>query len=525
MENTATDYKKLYLDSLTTLALEREKVLLLLAQKQQAHQEELAAKDQQIADLNFELDKFRRYLFGKKSEKLSFPESDPSQLSLFNLETTVAQQEDLSQQASVAPPKKKPKKRANTQGRMTLPEDLRREIILIEPDEDVSQCVKIGEEITEVLDLIPAQLYVKRYVRPKYARPGGKGIAIGQLPDRIVEKGIPSDQLIAKMVLDKYVYGLPLHRQIDQYRRLGVTIAASTASDWVIRGWKHLSPLWELLKLVMAHQKYLQADESPINVLDRDHKDGIHKGYMWVYHAPCAKLVLFDYRKGRDHLALVEILRHFRGVLQADGYSAYETLLSKNKNIILIHCMAHARRKFFEALNYDHEKATHMLALIGALYKIEQEMRDKNLTWQERTIIRQEKAVPILNNIKAWMLENAPKTLPSSPLGKAIAYTLNRWEGLSAYAQHGQLEIDNNLVENAIRPLAIGRKNFMFAGSHHSAEMTAAMYSFMATCKKNNLNEWEWLTDVMARIQSHKHKDLYQLLPNNWLKYKNIPQI
>ena len=176
---------------------------------------------------------------------------------------------------------------------MTLPENLRREIIIIEPTEDVSDCVRIGEDITEVLDFIPAELYVKRYVRVKYARPNGEGIITGQLPDRVIEKGIPSDRLIAQMILDKYVYGLPLHRQIDKCRRLGVNIPASTASDWLMKGWKHLVPLWELLKLLVTNQKYLQVDESPIKVQDRKHKNGIHQGYMWVYNAPADNLVLF----------------------------------------------------------------------------------------------------------------------------------------------------------------------------------------------------------------------------------------
>ena len=172
----------------------------------------------------------------------------------------------------------------------------------------------------------------------------------------------------------------------------------------------------------------------------------------------------------------------------------------------------------FDALSYDWAKATEVLELMGHLYKLEQNMRDEHLDWEQRTQRRQEQAVPVLNQIEVWM--KTQKYLPSSPMGKAIDYTLPRWKGLCAYAQHGQIEIDNNLVENAIRPVAVGRKNFLFAGSHEAAEMTAAFYSFMATCKKNQVNELEWLTDVLSRIQSHKQKDLYQLLPNNWIKYK-----
>ena len=498
MGNAATDYKKLYEESLLTIS----------------------EKEDKISQLIFELDKFRRYIFGRKSEKLSSREVDLLQMNLFDLGTTPEQQEELSEEAVKVAEKKIPKKRAKGTGRMALPEDLRREIIIIEPTEDVSDCVQIGEEVTEVLDLIPAEFYVKRYLRRKYARPNGEGIAIGQLPGRVIEKGLPSDRLIAQMVLDKYVYGLPLHRQIDKYRRLGVNIPASTASDWMLKGWKHLIPLWELLKLMMLNQKYLQADESPIKVQDRQHKNNIHNGYMWVYHAPADKLVLFDYRKSRDQSGPKEMLKDYAGILQTDGYTVYETLYGNHPHIMLVYCMAHARRKFVDALKYDKSKATEVLERMGQLYKLEQDMRDEGLTWEQRTQRRQQEAVPVLNDIKKWMDENVQKVLPKSPLGQAIAYTLPRWDGLCAYAEHGQIEIDNNMVENAIRPMAIGRKNFLFIGSHDAAEMTAAMYSFMSTCKKNGVHELEWLINVLGRIQSHNHKELYQLLPNNWEKYK-----
>jgi transposase len=533
VKKAAVNYKLLYKKSLekisekeNQIAAERdllkeaEKVLVTERALLAKAKEDVIEKDQRIIQLNFELDKFRKYLFGKKSEKLTPSMADASQISLFELGTAPQQQEELSKQAAELAKGKTPKKRAKGKGRMVLPEDLRREVIIIEPTEDVSDCVCIREEVTEVLELIPAELYVKQYRRPIYARPNGQGIITGQLPDRVIEKGIPSEKLIAQMILDKYVYGLPLHRQIDKYRRLGVNIPASTASDWMIKGWKHLVPLWELLKLMVVHQKYLQADESPIKVQDKQHKNGIHQGYMWVYNCPADNLVLFDYRKGRDMSGPKEILEGFTGILQTDGYKVYEVLYKNHPAIILVYCMAHARRKFVEAQSYDKEKANEVLNMMQLLYKLEKEMRDEGISWEERTERRQQEAVPILEQIEAWLKENICEVLPKSPLGQAITYTLPRWKGLSAYAQHGQIEIDNNWVENAIRPLAIGRKNYLFAGSHTAAEMTAAMYSFMATCKKNNVDEMEWLSDVFQRIQSHKHKDLYQLLPNNWKKYK-----
>jgi len=350
MKHTAADYKSLYEQSLKILSekeqqLAKERQLLgqaneILSQTRAS----LTVKEEKISMLEFELEKFRRYLFGRKNEKLTQQIVDVAQLTLFDLGTATQEQEVLSEQAVEAANKKTPKKRAEGMGRMALPENLRREVIIIEPTEDVSGCTRIDTEITEVLELIPAELYVKRYERPVYARPNGDGILCGQLPDRVIDKGIPSERLVAQMILDKYVYGLPLHRQLDKYSRLGVRIPASTASDWLIKGWKHLVPLWELLKLMVIHQKYLQVDESPIKVQDRHHKSGIRQGYMWVYHCPADKLVLFDYRQGRDQSGPKEMLRDFKGILQTDGYSVYEALYGNHPDIILVYCMAHARR-------------------------------------------------------------------------------------------------------------------------------------------------------------------------------------
>ena len=522
VKKTATYYKELYEKSLKTLS---EKDSQLTAERELLTQakEALTKKDQRIQELNFELDRFRKYLFGKKSEKLTPRLADVDQLSLFDLGVAQEDQEALSEQAIDQSKKQTPKKRAKGTGRMKLPENLRREVVIIEPEEDTSDCKFVKEEITEVLQLVPAEFYVIQYKRRIYALPNGEGILAGQLPDRVVEKGIPSERLVAQMAIDKYVYGLPLHRQIDKYRRMGVNIPASTASDWLIKGWKHLAPLWELLRLLVTSQKYLQVDESPIKVQDRNHKNGIRQGYMWVYNCPVDNLVLFDYRQGRDSSGPRAMLRQYKGIIQTDGFGVYESLYANHPDIILTYCMAHARRKFVDARGYDQKRADYVLKKMQKLYELEQEMREAGLTWQERTAKRQEDAQPTLDEIEEWLREEAPQVLPGSPLGKAITYTLPRWKGLSAYVNHGQLEIDNNLVENAIRPLAIGRKNYLFAGSQQAAEMTAAMYSFMAMCKKNSINEVEWMTNVFERIQSHKQKDLYQLLPNNWLKYKNPP--
>ncbi|WP_439484117.1 IS66 family transposase [Cyclobacterium plantarum] len=180
----------------------------------------------------------------------------------------------------------------------------------------------------------------------------------------------------------------------------------------------------------------------------------------------------------------------------------------------------HIRRKFVDALKDDEKQANHVLDEMQLLYVLEENMREKGLSWEQRTAERKEHATPVLERLGQWLEENQYSYRPQSPMGKAITYTRSRWAGLCAYTLHGQMEIDNNLVENAVRPLAVGRKAFLFAGSHKAAEMTAGMYSFMASCKKNKVNEFDWLKDVFERIQSHKQRDLYQLLPSNWEEYR-----
>ncbi|WP_439484113.1 IS66 family transposase [Cyclobacterium plantarum] len=328
MENTATDYKKLY------------------EQELEAHRESLltiSKKEEKITNLQFELDKLKRYFLGSKSEKRT-GNVGLNQMGLFELGTTRAVQEELSGSVSTAPQKPAPKKRAKGTGRMSLPEDLKREEVVIQPSESTEGCVQIGQEVTEVLEVVPGSFYVKRYVRPKYAKPNGEGILIGILPDRVIEKGIPSESVVAQLTVDKYVFGMPLHRQLDKYCRMGVRIPASSASDWVMRGWEQIQPLWELLRLMITSQKYLQVDETPLKVLDRDHKNGIHQGYMWLYHAPADRLVLFDYRKGRDQSGPREMLADFRGIIQTDGYQVYDSLYGNHEHIRLTFCMAHARR-------------------------------------------------------------------------------------------------------------------------------------------------------------------------------------
>ena len=470
----------------------------------------------QNAQLRDELDQLKRLIFGSRHERFISTVS-PDQLSL---DIPIQQKEQsgpvLLQTIQYQRKKaSKPDTEKVQTGRMALPASLPREEEVIEPKADVTGWTRIGQEITEELERIPGKLFVRQYLRPKYVNPLTGEIVIGELPVRPIDKGIAGPGLLAQIVIDKYVDHLPIYRQVQRFEREGMRLPISTLADWISGTCHLLEPLYEVHRKQVLNSNYLQADETPIKVMDKDKKGATHRGYHWVYHAPVNRLVLFDYREGRGREGPNECLQDFSGFLQTDGYAVYEDF-NKRSGITLLHCMAHARRMFDQALDNDKQRAEYVLTEMQKLYAVEQMGRDKSLSMEELHTLRQEQAIPILENIKVWMMNTYPEVLPESTIGKAIGYSLKRWDKLSLYTTDARLEIDNNLVENAIRPVAIGRKNYLFAGSHDGARRAAMLYSFLGTCKINNVNPFEWLRDILRRIPSHSVNRLQQLLPNNW---------
>lgn len=478
-----------------------------------------------IASLAFELDKLKKMLFGSKQER--FVSADGNQLNPqltldLDLETIKACKITDASKVSYIRTKteiteNKPKVHP---GRMKLPGHLRREVILVQPATDVTGLKKIGDEVSEVLDYIPAELYVKQYIRPKYVQPLSEvssAVITPSLPGRIMEKCMAGEGLLAQIIVDKYVDHLPLHRQMQRFARVGANIAQSTINDWVKAVLTHIAALYEAHKKIVLACGYLHADETPLKVLDESKKGTTHQGYYWVYHNSKDKLVLFDYRKGRGREGPDDILKDYKGYLQTDGYAAYEDF-DKRAGITLIHCMAHARRKFNDALENDKARAEYALNMFQQLYAIERRIRDEELTSEAILQLRQEEAVPILKQLKDWMTEEYVKVLPKSQIGQAMAYGLPRWNKLSTYANDPLLNIDNNPVENAIRPVAIGRKNYLFAGSHDAAQRAAMVYSLFATCRLHNINPYDWLKDVLERMHLYTTSNITNLLPQNWKK-------
>jgi transposase len=458
------------------------------------------------------LAQIQKLVYGSKRERF-VPEVDAKQL-ILDLDIPSDKLEDASKQVSISYTRRQNKQNKTVQtGRMALPADLPRVEIVIEPKEDVTGWKKIGEEITEELELKPGEFFVNRYVRPKYARVNGEGIVIGELPSRPIEKGIPGSGFLATIITDKYMDHLPLYRQIKRYERMGVKLNDSTFSEWVQASCKLLSPLYDELKKQILSQKYIQADETPIKVLDQAKKGASHRGYYWVYHCPHTKMVFFDYQPGRGREGPTEVLKDYKGFLQTDGYGVYDKF--DTEDIRLIHCMAHARRMFDEALDNDKQRSESALVGIQELYKIESKAREEKMDYQQRQELRQQFSVPILLALKKWMQEHITQVTPQSLIGKAIAYSLSRWDKLSLYAEHGELEIDNNLVENAIRPVALGRKNYLFAGSHKAAHRAGMIYSLLATCKYNGVDPYTWLKNVLQVLPDHKANELHLLLPQS----------
>ena len=406
-------------------------------------------------------------------------------------------------------------------GRMKLPDHLRRETIIVKPETDVSGLQKIGDEVTEILDYIPAELYVKQYIRHKYAAPLSDGVSTvitASLPGRLMEKCMAGEGLLAQMIVDKYVDHLPINRQLLRYERMGVRIAQSTSNDWFRVTLNHLYSLYEVHKRVALATAYLGADETPIKVLDEDKKGSTHRGFYWVYYNSEQKLVLFDYRSGRGREGPDDILKDFQGYLQTDGYSAYEDF-GRRPGITLLHCMAHARRKFNEALQNDQERASYALTLLQQLYAVERRIKDGGLMGDAVVQMRQQQAVPILQSMKTWMEEEYPKiVVKKSAIAMAMVYCLPRWDKLCIYTTDARLNIDNNPVENTIRPVAVGRKNYLFAGSHEAAQRAAMVYSLFATCKLHNINPYHWLKDVLERMPFYTTSNIEELLPQNWVK-------
>ena len=466
-----------------------------------------------IQQLQLEIRQLKKLVFGSRHER--FMGADAQNAStLFDVTPIAELVTGIT--TTVTYEKKSKQLHPNHNGRNSFPDTLRREEQILYPEGiDLVTAKKIGEDVTETLAYKPCELFVKKVVRPKLLDVTANRILQALAPERSFEKSNVDASLVAQVIVEKFVDHLPLYRQIKRYARLGVTISDSTIGDWLTASATLLQPLSEAHTIAVLNCGYLHADETIIKVLDSDKKGATHRGYYWVYQSNEQKLVLFDYRTGRGGEGPQSILKDYKGYLQTDGYQVYDEF-DKKPDITLLNCMAHARRKFHEALANDKIRATHALIEIQKLYAIERHITDNNLTGSDKLQYRKENAIPLLKELGLWMQKAYPEVLPSSAIGKALFYSLHRWDKLSLYATTDLLMIDNNSVENSIRPVTVGRKNYLFAGSHAAAQRSAIFYSLLATCTNHQINPYNWLHDVLNRIAQHPINRIAELLPQNW---------
>lgn len=410
--------------------------------------------------------------------------------------------------------------------RRTLPADLPREIIEHDVPEYDKQCAcgcmkqRIGEEVTEQLEIIPAVLKVIAHVRPKYAcNRCDEGVSIAPMPKLFLPKSMATPSLVAHTLISKYQDHLPLYRQEKIWQRMGVDMPRNTICGWIMNAAEICMPMRNALMSTLLASDYIQADETTVQVMNEENRKNTSTSYMWVYRSakPDKKVILFDYRETRQARWPKEILSGFKGYLQTDGYNGYNWL-NDNPDVMHLGCMAHARRPFAELVKLAKTtgKSHKAVAFFQKLYAIEKIARDGKYSTVQRHALRLEKSKPILDEMKIWLEQSLKHAVPQSKLANALHYMHDRWQQLTNFLLDGALEIDNNGAENQIRPFAIGRKNWLFSGSPRGAYASALFYSLIATAVANDWNPFEYLRYLFENIRSAKtHADYLNLLPCN----------
>ena len=483
---------------------------------------------EQIADLKFQLENLKRMIFGAKSERY-ISNNNPEQFSLFNPPSDEKKEAEVLE---VPAHERKKGKRKEKPVRLALPEHLERKETILEPNIDLTDMVTIGEQRTEMLAYTPATLTVEVIVRPKYAPKQTKqqadtSIQIAELPSRFIAKCVAHESLLAAILVDKYVDHLPLYRTAGRFQRQGVRIPRSTLSGWVSQSAAKMQILYQALMKMVLESNYLQVDETRMEVQLKKttkkkngppKKGKTHRGFLWGYNAVHEKLLFFEYDPTREATNPAKRLQGFTGTIQTDCYDVYDQIRNAYPNLTHYHCLNHARREFEKALTNDAKRASHAMDKFQLLYAIERRAAQENWTTEKIKQVRFEKAKPVLDELYTWMEIESLKVLPKSPIGKAMGYMLKRKQRMTHYLTQGHLLIDTNPIENAIRPIAVGRKNYLFAGSHQAAQNAAIFYSFFACCKLNDVNPYEWLFDVMKKMPDSPVNQIHQLLPHNWKK-------
>lgn len=502
-------------------------VIMLVMKTNTAYQEKskdelltlLLEKDNQINSLTELLRIYRYRQFGNKSEKIS-----PDQLSLFN-EADLPKKPDLIEKADeeihVASHTRK-----KSPGRKPLPESLPREQRIYDLNDEEKMCpcgetlTHIKDETCEQLDIIPAKIVVIQHVKKKYAcKSCEETIKTAKMPIQPIPRSIASPGLLSHVLVSKFEDHLPLHRQEQMLRRIGIDIPRATLCLWVIRAAQLFKPMMKLIHKNIINYDVSYSDETTLQVLKEPNKGINSKKYMWLFSGgkPNQYAYYYHYHHSRSHDVPLSFFDGYKGYIHCDGFPGYDALAEKSSDIILSGCMYHARRKFFEIVKVTKAKegvAHDVLKLITDIAKIEEEI--KELSDAEKFNLRLEKEKPILDDLYAYLVAVHPRILPKSPLGQAVSYTLNQWPKLMIYLKDGRLENNNNRSERAIKPFVIGRKGWLFSDSVAGAEAAAIIFSLIETCKHHDIEAYDWFRYVLQQIPLCQSDDeIEALLPFN----------
>ena len=464
--------------------------------------------------LTHEIAILRRHRFGKRSEAGG---RNPQQSLLDDLveEDIAAIESELDKLKEPRPKEQRP----SQPRRQPLPAQLPRTEIRHDPDSTTCGCgcalTRIGEDVSEKLDYEPGTFSVERHIRSKWACKQCEAVVQAPVAPHIIDKGIPTTNLLAQVLISKYADHLPLYRQEQIYARAGVELSRSTLADWVGRCGVELTPLVDRLRSCLLGHAVLHGDETPVPMLSPGKKK-THRAYIWAYatpHAAAIQGVVYDFQPTRSGQACRDFLADWQGKLVCDDYQGYKAGFAQG--ITEIGCWGHARRKFFElTVHGDSPIGDQALETIGLLYEVEREIADKPP--DERRRIRQAKSRPIVEKLREWLIHQRAELTNGTRTAKAIDYSLKRWEALARYLDDGEVPIDNNWIENQVRPWALGRKNWLFAGSLRSGQRAANVMSLIQSAKINGLDPQAYLRDVLERLPSTKYSDIDSLLPHNW---------
>jgi transposase len=491
----------------------------------------ILCKDEHITILEEQIRVLKKAIFGRKSEKHSVDEEGSRQLHLFNEAEVLVEQEAQKKLVIPEHTRQKPK-------RKPLPKELPRVEVIhdIDESERVCQCgaelSRIGEEVCEKLDIIPAKIRVIRHIRPKYAcrscegvESDGPTVKIAPPPPQIIPKGIATPGLVAHIAVSKYADALPLYRQEKIFSRYGIELNRSTMAGWMVKAAECCAPLMELVYKELHSGPLVNVDETPLQVLNEPGRANTTKSYMWVFHGgpPDKPVILFRYSQTRSGEVPREVLAGYGGYCQTDAFSGYDALEVANPGIILVGCFAHVRRNFVKIIDARGRAARNKpgspevaLEYISRLYKIEKIARERQLLPDEIVSLRSQHAMPVLKEFKAWMDKRIGQTPPKGLLGQALNYALTQWPKLIRYLENGHITPDNNAAENAIRPFVIGRKNFLFAGHPNGANAAATLYSLIETAKACGLQAYQYLRLLFEKIpHAQSERDYKSLLPQN----------